>query len=612
MPPITALSRLPGIIFICLLLACAGCGARRADDQAGSGKQETVFRGVTSRIRGFDPVLSGDVASSLAISRVYEGLLQYSYLARPYRVETCLAASMPDVSDDGLVYTFNVRPGIFFQDDPCFIETGGAGRELVAGDFVYSIKRIADLKNRSTGYWAFNNRIRGLDEFRASTAGEEPTDYDGLVEGLRALDRHTLRIELNEPYPQLLWILTMHYAFAVPREAVEFYGSDFVNHPVGTGPYRLVSWRKNYRLEFERNPKWMETGRVERYPAEGEPDDRQEGLLVAAGRQLPFVDRIVQLVVSDVSTHWLIFLTGQIEASGISRDNWDAVVTHEGRLAGHLADIGIKMYSTPALNTFYIGFNMDDPVVGPNKLLRQALTCAFNSEQYVRFYNNRMVRAKGPIPPGIAGYDEKPAAFPFDLDRARRLLAEAGYPEGQDPETGRRLRLLIDVGRASDPETRASMELIGDFMNRIGVLLEPVYNNWPAFLERLERRQVQLYSLGWIADYPDAENFLQLFYGPNTSPGPNHSCYSNREYDALYERARVMSDSPERTALYKEMADIVIEDCPWIFMSHPLSYGLNHCWLMNYKPHDFPYGMSKYYAIDEQSRREWVAMHGVE
>ena len=137
----------------------------------------------------------------------------------------------------------------------------------------------------------------------------------------------------------------------------------------------------------------------------------------------------------------------------------------------------------------------------------------------------------------------------------------------------------------------------------------PVYNNWPTFLERLERRQVQLYNLGWVVDYPDAENFLQLFYGPNSSPGPNHSNYVNPEYDALYKHVRVMQDSPGRTALYKKMADIIIEDCPWIFKHHPLSYGLRHCWLKNYKPHDFPYGMIKYYAIDEQARHTWKMKH---
>lgn len=605
---------LQSFILCFLLAACAGCDRRSepSESVAPASRDDSIFRGVTSRIRGFDPAMAGDVASAMAISMVYEGLLQYAYLARPYEVEPCLAASMPEVSEDGLVYTFRLREGIHFQDDPCFRESGGKGRELVAEDFVYSIKRIADLKNLSTGYWAFNNRVEGLDEFRAESAEEHPTDYDLSVEGLKALDRHTFRIRLTEPYPQLLCILAMHYAFAVPREAVEFYGREFVNHPVGTGPYRLVSWRKNYKLEFERSPKWEETGRVELYPSKCEPRDEARGLLAYAGKKIPFVDRFVQHVIPDLSTVWLMFLTGRIESSGISRDNWDAVITPEKTLANRLKDLGIVMYSSPCLMTYYIGFNMDDPVVGPNRKLRQALTCAFNTDEYLRFYNDRMIRAKGPIPPGIDGYDDKPAVFPFDLDRAASLLAEAGYPGGKDARTGKRLRLAIDIGQANDPEARASVELVADFFDKIGVLLEPVYNNWPTFLERLERRQVQLYSLGWVADYPDAENFLQLFYGPNRSPGPNHSNYSNTEYDELYERVRTMQPSNERTALYQQMADIIIEDCPWIFTSHPLSYVLNHGWVMNYKPHDFPYGMAKYYAIDSQAKKRWLAARALE
>jgi ABC-type transport system substrate-binding protein len=173
------------------------------------------------------------------------------------------------------------------------------------------------------------------------------------------------------------------------------------------------------------------------------------------------------------------------------------------------------------------------------------------------------------------------------------------FRSGKDPKTGRRLKLKLDVGDANNAEVRASVELFTDFMEKIGIVIEPVYNNWPAFLDRLERRQVQLYRLGWVADYPDAENFLQLFYGPNSSPGPNHSNYVNREFDELYEKVRVMSDCEERTALYRRMADIVVEDCPWIFEQHPLSYSLHHSWLKNYKPHDFPYGMNKYYKIEK-------------
>ncbi|MFA7160225.1 MAG: ABC transporter substrate-binding protein [Kiritimatiellia bacterium] len=563
--------------------------------------------GVAERIRGFDPALAGDVASALAISRIYEGLLQYSYLDRPYRVEPCLCESMPEISEDGLTYTFKIRRGVLFQADPCFAATAGAGRELTAEDFVYSIKRIADMKTGSTGYWAFNGRIAGLDEFRAASSGEQPTDYGAEVSGLDAPGRYTLRIRLKAPYPQLLWILTMHYSFAVPREAVEYYGPDFVNHPVGTGPFRLKAWKRNYRIEYGRNPAW----RRETYPAAGAAGDAQSGLLAESGQPIPFLDRIAQYVVSDSTTLWFMFLKGEVDSSGISRDNWDAVITSEKTLKNELAGMGIRMFSTPVMETYYIGFNMDDPVVGGNLPLRQAIACAFDTGHYVRFYNNRVIRASGPIPPGIAGFEDQTQPYPFDLERARALLAQAGYPGGKDPKTGRRLKLNLDIGNPNDPEVRASVELFSSFMDRIGIQIVPIYNNWPTFLSRMERRQAQMFRLGWVADYPDAENFLQLFFGPNSSPGPNHCNYANKSFDALYEKARIMADSPERTALYRQMAGIVVEDCPWIFEQHPLSYGLHHQWLKNYKPHDFPYGMNKYHAVDYIQREQWKKERGI-
>ena len=566
-----------------------------------SADEGDIYHGRTERVRGFDPVKAGDVASAIAISRIYECLLQYSYLERPYKLEPALAEEMPQISVDGLVYTFKIRRGIFFHDDPCF---GGKRRELIAEDFIYSIKRVADVKNESTGYWAFNDRIIGLDEFRKASASQGKTDYDINVPGLLALDKYTLRIVLKRPYPQLLWILAMHYACAVPREAVEYYGSDFLNHPVGTGPYVLKEWKRNYRLEFVKNMDWKNLLRRESYPLNGSEEDISEGLLVDAGKQIPFIDRIIQYVIDDQSTHWLKFVSGELEASGISRDNWDAVITPSKTLAPSLLRRGIRLYKTPTLDVYYIGFNMEDPVVGRNRKLRQALTCAFDSEQWVEFFNGRITRAKGPIPPGVSGYDDKPSPYPFDLEKARQLLREAGYPDGIDPSTGRRLKLVVELGSA-DPQTRESMELTMGFMRKIGIELIPSYNNWPTFLSKMERKQCQMYRLGWVADYPDAENFLQLFYGPNSSPGPNHSNYSNQEFDRLYEKVREMPDGSERTALYKKMADIVIEDCPWIFMHHPMDYSLQHRWVENYKYHDFPYGMIKYYRIDTTDRELW-------
>ena len=584
-----------------LLAACSRpSGDAAIEEKPGQG---TTLYGLSGRIRGVAPARAADVPSILALSSVYEGLLQYSYLARPYAVEPCLCEALPDFSGDGLTVTFRIRRNIFFQDDPCFTAGNGKGRELTAADFVYSILRVADVKTGSGGYWTFNDRIVGLDEFRAASKTAPVTDYGFKVDGLQASDRHTLTIKLKRPYPQLLWVLALNYAMAVPAEAVEFYGKDFAMHPVGTGPYVLRRHLPNYRLEFIRNPKWAETGRIERYPVDAPAKARAEGLLADAGKSIPFADRLVQYMVSDSSTMWLMFLNGQVEASDISRDNWNSVISPDRTLASDLAERGIRLYTAPVLETHYIGFNMDDPVVGPNVKLRQALACALDTEAWRRFHNQRVIRATGPLPPGVAGFEDKPAPYPFDLERARRLLAEAGYPEGRDPATGRRLTLKLDVGRPNDPEMRASVELMAGFFERIGVVLEPVYNTFPAFLSRVQRRQAQMFRLAWSADYPDGQNFLQLFYGPNASPGPNRANYANAEFDAMYERARALPDNEARRELYRRMSDRVIADCPWLFLHHPLAYGLHHDWLKNYTPHDFPYGMSKYYRVDDAARR---------
>ncbi|HMO49830.1 MAG TPA: ABC transporter substrate-binding protein [Kiritimatiellia bacterium] len=593
MPPF----RLAGWAGFFMLAACltVGCGESSRTDRAQG--DSTLYQD-TLRIRGFDPVRAGDQPSALAIARIYETLLQYHYLDRPYRVEPLLAESLPEVSDDGLVYTFRIRPGIYFQDDPCFIATDGKGREVTADDFVYAVKRLADRKNQSVGYWTLSGRVVGLDDFREKSGDPEPTDYEQEIPGIRALDRYTLQWTLTQPYPQLLWILAMHYIVATPREAVAYYGPEFSRHPVGTGPYILKEWRQNYRLEYVRNPKWQETGRVDRYPSTGAPDDLEAGRLSDAGAVLPLTDRIVDYVVMDPATRWLKFITGQLDSSDVSRDNWEAILDDNLALNPVLAEKGIAMSMGPSLRLGYFAFNMEDPVLGPNRALRQAMTCAFDTEAWIQLFNGRITRPTGPIPEGLAGHDPDHHPFPFDLERARRLMIEAGYPEGRDPQTGRRLTITLELGRADDAELRQSAELFTFFMSRIGIQIHVSYNNGPAFFDKLERRLAPMFFLSWIGDYPDAENFLQLFYGPNASPGPNRCNYRNPDFDALYDVIRTMPDSPERTELYRKMAAIVVEDAPWIFAYQYINVGLRHPWFRNYKMHAFPYGMEKYYRVE--------------
>ena len=582
---------------VVLLLAVVALGSPGCGSGVDPEDRSSTLVLSTQRIRGFDPAKIGDVPSAQAVQRIYEGLVQIAYLARPYQLEPLLAAALPAVSEDGLAYTFQLRPGIYFQDDPCFTGSAGRGREVTADDVVYSLKRIADARVGSSGWWAFDQRIAGLNAFRDASRQGTATDYDRPVEGLQALDRYTLRIRLTKPYPQLLWVLALNYGSVVPREAVAFYGDRFSRHPVGTGPYRLKEWITNYRLVFERNPAWQATGRTDAYPVLGEPDDAAQGLLQDAGQRLPFIDRIVTYVVADAATQWLMFLNGELDESDISRDNWSVVLDAEQRLAPELRDRGVRLSIAPQLRIAYIGFNADDPVVGTNRLLRRAMSLAFNSEEWIKLHNGRVRRPNSPIPSMLAGYEPDYDPWKFDLGKARALLAEAGYPGGRDPATGRRLELTLELGRADDAELRQSAELFVAFMERLGLVIRLSLNNGPAFYDKLERRQAQLFLLSWLGDYPDAENFLQCFYGPNASPGPNRANYVNPAFDRLLEEARAMPDSPERTERYRAMARLVIDDCPWLLLSEPLSYTLHQPRVANYKPHLFPYGMEKYYRL---------------
>lgn len=587
-----------------LATGCARSSGASADDAG------TLFLN-TARIRGFDPIKVNDLASGKCVMRVYECLLQHSYLERPFKLEPLLTEAMPEISPDGLVYTFRLRKGIRFVDDACFTNTAGKGRELVAEDFVYSLKRIADQKNASVAWWILDGKVAGLDAFRKRSAGSEPTDYDAPVSGLQAVDRYTLRITLTQPYPQLVWVLAMHHCVAVPREAVVFYGDQLNVHPVGTGAYVLKEWQRNYRLEFVRSPVWRATGRVDRYPSKGGPGDEGAGRLVDAGRELPLCDRIVCYVIGDPATEWLTFLSGGLdEIQAISRDNWNQVVDEKRQLLPDLAARGFQLFSGAAMAVGYIGFNMDDPVVGKNLKLRQAMSCAFNHDEWLKLNNYRIKKPTGPIPEGVPGYPEEPLPFDFDLTRAKQLLAEAGYPEGKDPASGRRLELTIEVGNADSPETRQSIELFVSFMEKIGVQIQTSYNNWPTFLQKLEHRQVQIYYLAWTADYPDAQNFLLLFSGEGVSPGPNHSNYVNPAFDELYQQALVMADTPERTALYRRMAEIVRQDCPWIFHADRMDFVLRQPWTANYKFHPLAMGLEKYHRVDGAARAEALARKG--
>lgn len=585
-----------------LALLAGGCSN---DPYPPEGGKKVIHAALGEDPQTLDPVKAGDTLSGSVICQIYDSLYQYKYLVRPYELEPTLATAMPEVSPDGLTYTIHVKKGVVFQDDPCFRASGGKGRELVAADFIFAVKRLADVATQATGWWVLQGKVVGLDEFHDASvkraAAGEPTDYSVQVEGMQALDPYTLRIQLKERYPQLKYVLAMPYTAAVPHEAVEFYREDFVNHPVGTGAFRLKEWTKRYRLVLAKNP----TYRDERYPSEGEPGDEAAGLLADAGKRLPLVDEVNLSIVTESQPAWLLFKEGYLDSSGISKDNFKEAITPTMELTPSFKERGVRLTKTVESAVYYVGFNIKDPLVGSNPKLRQAMSLAYDTEWDIKnLQNGRAISAQGPIPPGIFGYDPdfRNPYKQFNLKKAREVLAEAGYPEGIGTD-GRQLSITFDLG-SPEIEARQRAQAFSADMAAIGIHVEIQQEQWAEFLRKAQEGRLQVFELGWVLDYPDPENFLQLFYGPNMAPGPNATMYDNPEYNKLFEQMKSMDNTPERLAIIRRMVDLVVQDAVWIPTTCPVAYTLRQSWLKNAKANDMTGGFIKYDDLDATLRQD--------
>ena len=549
-----------------------------------------------------DPMDIGDTTSSSVASQIFECLYQYHYLKRPYELQPCLATDFPTVSDDSLTYTFNLRRDVFFGDDPCFSATSGKGRQLVATDLIYAWKRIADVKNISKNWWVFEDKIVGLDEFREYTKelpqGAKP-GYDRSVEGLQAPDDFTLVVKLKHPWPQILYLLAHLPTAPVAKEAVEYYGKTLHNHPVGTGPFKLQEWKRGHKIVMVRNPSFREA----LYPSQGAETDEEAGLLADAGRRLPFVDEARWQLIQEDPPRWLTFMRGQLDASGIPKDFYDQTIDPGKRLKPEMQAKGIVLKKFKDPSTFWYGFNMEDPVIGKNRPFRQAMSMAINRAEYIEiFTNNRAEAAQGPIPPLFREYDPQIVNpnCQYNPDRARGFLRDAAKING-----GSLPKITLSMP-GTDTQTRQVGEYVSRAMAQVGLVVEPDYMDWPVFQNKVKTKSTQVFAMGWVADYPDPENFMQLFYSKNISPGPNNFNYQNPAFDVLYEQARVMPESPRRTQIYRRMEQIVQEDCPAVFLVHRVAFVLHYDWLENYKPHVFGYGLLKYQKVNLLIRREEV------
>ncbi len=559
----------------------------------GTSESKTLNRYVVSKIQPFDPAQMTDLYTASIYGDIAEALFSYKYTADTYQLQPMIAAEMPEVSADGLTYTIKLRKDAYFYDPLKEVFPKGKGRAVNAHDFVYSIKRLADPANESGGWWLYDGYIKGLNEWADAGA-----DYSKEVEGYKALDDTTIQLTLTQPYPQILYTLAMSFTYPVPEELIEFYGEEWANYPIGTGAYYLNHDETipDSQYVLTKNPSWHGG----KFPAADEAGPLITEKLGAdvlkkyAGKKLPFADTVVWYVIEESSVQWLKFLNGELDFSGIPKDNFDTTVVN-GELTQEMRDKGITMNINPTLDVTYNFFNMEDPILGTNKKLRQAMSMAYNHEKALEiFYNNRAELAQTLLPPGLGGYDpdfKNPYAS-YNLEKAKALLAEAGYPGGEG------LPVFKYQMYSASSTHRQMVEFFADNMKDIGITVEPVAGDWPTFLQRIDKHEVQIGGIAWGADYPDAQNFLQLNYGPNMAPGPNAANYNSAEFNALYEKGAFMQQSPERDAIYAKAAQLAAEDAPWIMGVHRLSYALEQPWLKTRVFRDIGSGYSKYLDID--------------
>jgi len=654
------------LVAIALLAGCSGTSWNNPYPAADRGGN-ILYSVFVERPKHLDPAQSYASDEAIFTRQVYEPPLQYHYLKRPYELIPLTATAVPQprlVKKNGAtlsVYEIRIKPGIRYQPHPAFnpkhlqLERGTiaklrspydlpdlASRELVADDYIYQIKRLAHPQLHSPIFGLMQEYIVGLKEYanvlkKAAEPGAWLDLREHPLEGVERVDAHTYRVTLKGRYPQFVYWLAMPFFAPMPWEADRFFSQAGMAEknftldwwPVGTGAYMLWENNPNARMVLERNPNF----RGEPYPSEGEPGDKSEGLLADAGKTLPFIDRAVFIREKEAIPLWNKFLQGYYDLSGIHSDTFDQVVRisveGDAALTEEMKKRGIGLRTSIAATIFYLGVNWLDPVVGGNsdraRKLRQALAIATDWEEYLSiFANGRGVPSHSPLAPGIFGYREgaegiNPVTYEWQGDGARRrpieqakkLLAEAGYPDGRNARTGQPLVLYLDT-TSRGPGDKPRLDWWRKQFAKLSIQLEIRETDWNRFQEKLRKGTTQLFIVGWSADYPDPENFMFLLHGPQSrsrNQGENASNYVNAEFDALFERMRNMPNSPERQQLIDRMTEIFRHDAPWIGGFHPKNYSLAHGWLANTKPNEMADNTIKYLRVDAArraaQRREW-------
>ena len=543
---------------------------------------------------GFDPAQISDSYSRILASNIFEAPLTYDYLSRPVRLVPQTAVGLPEVSDDSKRFVFRIRPGIHFADDPAF---KGAKRELTAQDYVYSIKRHYDPQHKSPSLYLLENaKVLGLSELRKKAiADKQPFPYDTEVEGLRAIDRYTFEVRLAQPGPRFAHVLADAGSMgAVAREVIEAYPGKAMAHPVGTGPYRLVAWKRSSKITFDRNPNFRE----QTYDLQPPAGDARSQAIAAAlkGQRLPMIDRVEVSIIEESQPRWLSFLNGQQDFLERLPNEFAPLAIPNNQLAPHLKKRGIQIERVPLADVTFSYFAMEHPVVGgytPDKVaLRRALALAYDSNQEIMLTRKgQAIPAQSVVPPLLTGYDPqlKTEMSEYSVARARALLDLYGYvdkngdgyrdqPDGQP--------LVLEYSSQPDQQSKQLQELWRKAMAAINVRIEFKTAKWPEQLKASRAGKLMIWGVAWNATDPDGGYFLELMYGPNKGQS-NHSRFDLPEFNALYEQIKVLPDGPEREALMQRAKLLGVAYMPYKANSHRIATDLLHPQVVGYRRHPF-------------------------
>ena len=688
------------VAVMALAILPASCNNSPYPDK--DGNANAIYSSISDELKYLDPALTYGAGSDM-LAAIVETPFQFNYVDRPYKLDPLLATEVPTVEHrkvefdgntyDASVYTIHLKQGVRYQDHPCFVESNRhlsdkdlrgirtvndfkkkATREMVAADFVYGVRRLADPRLEFPGFSAFAPNLLGFPKYNAklkehlAVVRKERRAAAGLLYNqeideqfnpirvdfsknadefpfIREVDKYAFEVVLSRPYPQILYWMAFGFVCPVPHEALEFYnqrrlielGITFALNPVGTGPYMLESYDPTNQVVLVRNLNFRE----ELYPTLRPPGPdappevvenyklmKDNGMLEDSGKPLPFINRIIWRMEKESIPRWNKFMQGYYDSSGIQQDSFDQVVSLSSKgdlsITDEMRERGIRFIQTDTASLRYYSFNMKDPVFGgldeKKQKLRQAISIAIDSGEKLDIFNNGVgTEAQHPLPPGIFGNEPgkagmNPYIFRWDplrkipvrrsIEEAKKLLAEAGYAGGYDPNGN---PLVINfLSTAISPESRSELMLLRKQLKRINVRMETEDCDYNVYWKKIRECSFQFARFGWLADYPDAETFFILFYTPDESSvdaeRQNQAGYDNPRFNELYDQMSRMENCPERKAIIHEMIEIICKDAPAVFVSHAVATSLVHSWLHNYYTYPLARNTTKYQRIDAPKR----------